>query len=364
MQCVTPMFRLYNISTGETVRILPRQEVMEGLAMDPNSIRFQLSKMNSRYLARNQLVQTIPCQNCYACKLNKSAEWATRNILETLDHEHNYFITLTYDDYNLPIPERMEIEQPMEDGTILKYNIENDGTWIEGCLIPDHIEKFIKDIRNYFNYRGIQNIRYFYCGEYGETTHRPHYHILLYGLPMDLSQNYSYHIDKNYKEHWKNPIIDKFWPYGMHDIANIEWSSAAYVSRYTMKKIFDEPKSNILYAQEGKIKEYVRMSNRPGIGMKYYKEHSLDIYKNDEMIMKTVKGNTGSFKPPKSFDKLFKEEYPEEWKKIEKKRKECAERSRKNSYYYSNYTDLEKLKMKAESVSLKASQLPRNGTEE
>ena len=75
--------------------------------------------------------------------------------------------------------------------------------------------------------------------------------------------------------------------------------------------------------------------------------------------MKTVKGNTGSFKPPKAFDKLFKEEYPDEWIKIEKRRKKCAERSRYNSYRLSDYTDLEKLQKKAESVQTKSNMLKR-----
>ena len=77
------------------------------------------------------------------------------------------------------------------------------------------------------------------------------------------------------------------------------------------------------------------------------------------MVMKTVKGNTGNFKPPKSFDKWFKEEFPEEFKKIEKKRRECAERSRHNTLRKSSYTDLERLKQKAENIITKGNMLKR-----
>lgn len=363
MQCVTPLFRLYSLHGNKTIRIIPRSEVMHELELNENNIRFQLGKMNAKYLERDQLIQTIPCQHCWACQLNKSAEWATRNMLETLDHDHCYFITLTYDDDHLPIPEYIEYKKIIENAEEIKEitcREYNDGTWIEGTLVPEHVEKFIKDLRNYFAYRGIKGIRYFYCGEYGETTHRPHYHMLLYGAPLDLSKNYSYHIDKNFKEHWKNPLIDELWQYGMHDIANVEWSSAAYVSRYTTKKISNDGDVEY-YAKQGKIKEYIRMSNRPGIGMNYYQNHKLDIYKNDSMIMKTVKGNTGSFKPPKAFDKLFKEEYPEEWKKIEIRRQKCANRARKNIYYTTDMTDLQMLKIKAENVATKMSMLPRAG---
>lgn len=365
MQCVTPMFRLYEIGTNKTVRIIPRKEVLGELTeLNPNGIRNQLTRMNSEYLKRSQLIQTIPCGNCWACQLNYSAEWATRNMLETLEHDHCYFITLTYDDEHLPIAETMTYKEVHKIGDKiieLPITLENDGTWIDGTLYPDHMKKFLNSLRKHFERKGITGIRYFYCGEYGETTHRPHYHMLLYGAPLDLSQNYSYHIDKNFKEHWKNPLIDKYWPYGIHDIANIEWSSAAYVSRYCTKKIAVGQNRAQIYAEQGKQEEFIRMSRNPGIGMKYYNLHKLDIYAHDSMVMKTVKGNTGSFKPPKAFDKLFKEEYPEEFKKIEKHRKECAERSRKNSYRLSNYTDLEKLKMKAKAIQIKTSQLPRPG---
>lgn len=324
--------------------------------------------MNSHYLARNQLIQTIPCQHCWACKLNKSAEWATRAMLETQEHDYNYFITLTYDDEHLPIPEYMTYKEQWNLGykiLELENRIENDGTWIDGTLYPEHVKKFIKDLRNYAKRKlGIDGIKYLYCGEYGENK-RPHYHMLLFGMPLPMNEASKIHVDKKFfKEHWKSQILQELWPYGMHDIANMEWSDAAYVCRYTMKKIYEEEESDRWYAENGKMKEFIRMSNRPGIGMKYYQRNKFKIYENDSMIMKTVKGNTGSFKPPKAFDKLFKEEYPEEFKKIEKHRKECAERARRNSYRLSDYTDYERLKLKAEKVATKAAMLPRDGLEQ
>lgn len=348
MQCVTPMFRLYDISTKETVRIVPRSEVMQGLELDENNIRFQLSKMNAHYLARNQLMQTIPCRKCWACQLNYSAEWATRIMLETQNYDNCYFITLTYDDENLPIFDSISYQNKI---------FENDGTWIEGSLAPEHVTRFFKSWRKELERKGITGCKMFYCGEYGTQTHRPHYHLITFGFEMDLSQNYSYHIDENFKEHWKNPTIDKFWPYGMHDIANVEWSNAAYVARYCTKKLNTEVHNEEWYAEQGKIPEFIRMSK--GIGKRYYEANKHSIYKLDSMVMKTVKGNTGNFKPPKSFDKWFKEEFPEEFEKIEKKRRECAERSRHNTLRKSSYTDLERLKQKAENVITKGNMLKR-----
>lgn len=184
MQCVTPLFRLYDITTNQTVRIIPRSEVMQGLELDPNNIRFQLSKMNAHYLARNQLIQTVPCRNCWACNLNDSAQWATRIMLESLDHDHCYFLTLTYDDEHLPILDHIDYKY-VQDGKEITDEIENDGTWTTGSLYPEDVTKFLKSLKEYYRIeKNITGIRYFYCGEYGETTQRPHYHMILFGAPL------------------------------------------------------------------------------------------------------------------------------------------------------------------------------------
>lgn len=43
----------------------------------------------------------IPCGRCLACQINKANDWSNRIMLEKEDHEHSYFITLTYDDDHL-----------------------------------------------------------------------------------------------------------------------------------------------------------------------------------------------------------------------------------------------------------------------
>ena len=136
---------------------------------------------------------------------------------------------------------------------------------------------------------------------------------------------------------------------------DVEWSSAAYVARYCMKKI--HTKNAEEYCEEGKLPEFVRMSRR--IGRSYYEEHKNEIYKNDEVVMKTIKGNTGRIKPPKAWDKLFENEYPKQMDMIRTSRKHAAERAAQLEKDISDMTDLQKLVMKAEKVQLKASQLPR-----
>lgn len=350
MQCVTPMFRRYEKGNHKKGTVIPRSEVMQELIYEPNYIRKMINiyNKNNRYYQ----VEQIPCNHCWACNLNYSAEWATRIMKEVEQSEHNYFITLTYDDKHLPILEEIQCHY----GETYKM-YRNDGTW-QGSLFPEDMETFINSLRKYFERKGVKGIKYYYCGEYGETTLRPHYHIILMHCPLNISLFYDTHIDQNFKAHWKSPEVEHYWNKGMVDIAEVEWSCAAYVARYCMKKMDRNPDKSFYYEQ-GKLPEYTRSSQH--IGETWYKEHKNEIYANDEIIMKTVKGNIGSYKPPKAWDKKFKETNPEEFKKIQRSRRTAAERSRKLQEQLNNYTDLKKLEMKADKLQTKMQMLPRVG---
>lgn len=352
MQCVTPMFRRYPIGDHSKGMIVPRQEVLQGLKSNPNDIRLALDGINSytRKKGTGYLYEQIPCGHCWACKLNYAAQWAARIMVECSEHEHNYFITFTYDDEHIPIPESTE------------YNgitYENDGTWM-GSLFPDDIRKFLNSLRKYMlrekNHTGI---KFYYAGEYGETTKRPHYHMILMNCPLDISQFYDCKVDEHGKDHWKSHEIEKYWNKGFIDIGEVEYASASYVARYCMKKITEDTNKTKYWAN-GMHPEFVRMSRRPGIGMKYFDEHWKAIYKNDEMMFKNFHGQTITVKPPKAWDKKMKELHPDWWFSIQQSRKRCAERSRKLIQEMTDMTDIQMLKMKAEDIIRKGKQLPRD----
>lgn len=353
MRCVTPMFRRFEKGNHSKGIVVARSEVLQTLDYDPNYIRHCLNEINSKspYYGYEQ----IPCQKCWACQLNYSAEWATRIMLEAKKSEYNFFITLTYDDEHLPI---LEDIQGKDKNTGVHVLYKNDGTWTTGSLLPEDMDTFLNSLRKHFERKNIKGIKYFYCGEYGETTNRPHYHIILLNCPLDIYEFYDTHIDTNYKAHWKSKEVERYWKKGMIDIAELEWSCAAYVARYCTKKISLDPNKDCYY-EKGQLPEYVRMSK--GIGFEYYLEHKHEIYKNDEMIMKTVKGNTGSFKPPKAFDRMFQQSDPEAFKLIKESRKHAKERSDKLIREITDYTDKEMNLINADKLQTKMSMLPRVG---
>lgn len=348
MKCVTPMFRVYNRDNPKVGKVISRQKAAQLLESDPNIIRKNMAKFATNYNWKHAGVQTIPCKKCWACQLNYSAEWATRIMLEAKEHPNNYFITLTYDDLHLPIAEKIETETEI---------YENDGTW-NGTLYDHDMKKFLNSLRQYFHRKKHDGIKYFYAGEYGSTTGRPHFHIILLNCPLDPKQFYDPHIDDNFKAHWKSNEIEKFWKEGIIDICECEWSCAAYVARYCTKKISYKTDKTEYYKQ-GKMPEYVRMSK--GIGFNYLKKNIDQIYEQDGIIMKTVQGNVGSNKPPKAFDRKLEEWNPELMEMIKKSRQTAAERADKIKQNLSDYTDLQQLNMAAEKVQKKMQMLPRVG---
>lgn len=103
----------------------------------------------------------FPCGRCICCRINRREEWSMR-----LYHEHEYwkdacFVTLTYNDFYLP---RNESGVPV--------------------LRPDDLQKFFKRLRRTLCRRISSQfrIKMFSCGEYGPSTHRPHYHAIIFGL--------------------------------------------------------------------------------------------------------------------------------------------------------------------------------------
>lgn len=366
MQCITPMIRYYQdirlMSPKEQQRInsedlklsahiIPRHEVLEKLELNENLIR-RLEKLNLENKKNGSVwqYQAIPCGHCYACQLRKSAEWATRIMLECQRHEHNYFITFTYNEESLPI------------ATTSIYNgqqWENPGDWT-GTLWPDDINRFLNSLRQDLKRnKHHTGVKYYYAGEYCPSSGRPHYHMILMNCPLDITQFYSFKQDpKTKKLHWKSKELERLWNKGFIDVGEVEWSSAAYVARYTMKKLTQESNKTSYYEQ-GKLPEFVRMSRRPGIAAEYFNENLDKILRDESILMRNYHGDIASYKHPRAWDKKIKELYPEAWEMIKESREAAAKRSQELENDIANYTDLEKLQIKAENIIRKTKLLPR-----
>jgi hypothetical protein len=216
-------------------------------------------------------------------------------------HEDNCFITLTYNDENLP------------EDLSLNY---------------DHFQTFIKDLRSYFKYHYKKTgIRFYMAGEYGESFGRPHYHACIFGI------NFS---DRKYHKRtpsgfniYVSKILESLWPYGYSSIGDVTFESAAYVARYIMKKqTGTKPNEFGMTAKDhytwcdlstGELKEkkpeFNKMSLRPGIGADWLKKYLPDVYPNDFVEVRGKKTT-----PPKYYDKIYKKLAPLEFDDLEYER--------------------------------------------
>lgn len=213
--------------------------------------------------AYNDLPIKVPCGQCIECRLEKSRQWAMRCVHEAQMHEYNSFITLTYNDENLPT---------------------------NGSLQKHHFQKFMKRLRK----KLAIPIRFFHCGEYGDMLSRPHYHACIFGY--DFPDKKLWSVRENIRL-YRSDLLESVWTYGHSIIGDVTFDSAAYVARYVMKKVTGKP-AEAYY--QGRTPEYITMSRRPGIGAKWFEKYNKDVYPVDEIIM-----NDYAVKPPKFYDSLL-----------------------------------------------------------
>lgn len=258
----------------------------------------------------NEHVFYIPCGRCRGCRLHRASVWADRLTAELQYHEEACFITLTYNDLHLPSR---------------KLYIRDDGHL---DLSPYHSLKlrdfqlFMKRLRKKF--KG-QKIRYYCAFEYGETNHRPHMHVILFGTNFGKDRIPKARI--NGYMHYESETLNKLWSdhlglIGYADICDVSWNDCAYVARYCMKKSVD---SDYIYDSEryenlNYVPEFAVMSRRPGIGYQYFVDHAADIYDGGSFIATDTKSVT--IKPNKYYDKLFEIANPEYMAHIREQRKE------------------------------------------
>lgn len=173
---------------------------------------------------------TISCGGCLDCRLRNGLDWAVRCSLELQEHSAASWLTLTYDDAHLvrPTPEH------------------------HPTLYKPHLSGYLKRLRSRFP---RSTLRFFGVGEYGDRTHRPHYHVILYGLPPH------------------EPALAKAWPFGHIRAEPVTPANIAYTAGYSNKKIRPNggrPPPTYVDPESGELFEWQEpfrlTSRRPGIG--------------------------------------------------------------------------------------------------
>lgn len=241
-----------------------------------------------------------------------------RCVHEASLYKRNCFITLTYNDENLP--ERKKLKQ--EDFTA-----------------------FIKRLR-----KKQQGIRFYLGGEYGTENDRPHFHAILFNWDWD---------DKTYykttsagEKIWLSATLDRLWGHGYASTAEMTFESAAYIARYCMQKITGEAAEEHYkrYDELGEYHlppEFNNMSRMPGLGADWYKFYKSDIHTNDYVIINGKETNV-----PKFYDKILKRTDPDKMQYFKEQREW-------NGYKQRQDNTPERLLIKEQVAKAKIKQLQR-----
>lgn len=235
----------------------------------------------------------LPCGRCIGCRLEHSRQWSVRIMHEASLYDVSSFVTLTYDDAKCPP---------------------------RSGLVYEDFQLFMKRVRKKFG-----PTRFFMCGEYGEENDRPHFHAGLFGVGF-LADRYYWRKSKSGFPLFRSPTLEELWPHGNSEFGDLTLESAAYMARYTFKKLDGDYKSkyNRIDVDTGEVyqvpQEFARMSLKPGIGANWLDKFTSDVYPRGYVVYKGVKSL-----PPRYYDKRMTASDPDmvEWLKFQR-----AERAR------------------------------------
>lgn len=178
----------------------------------------------------------VSCGRCINCRRNKSFRWTRRLLMESDAYQDDdmCFLTLTYDDDHLPV---------------------------DGLLNYEHVQGFLKRLRKSVSDR----LRFFCCGEYGDTFGRPHYHMILFGHDFFTGSKIAGY-GENGVPLFHHSVIDSAWPFGFAEFGTCDQASIQYVAGYVAKKY----KTDNIHPE---APPFVRMSLKPGIGRLFLEKH-------------------------------------------------------------------------------------------
>lgn len=184
------------------------------------------------------VLQLFPCGKCPICVQSDARDWMLRLSVEQAYSFSSHFITLTYNEKNI-----------VRNGTV-------------GVLVKRDLQLFLKRLRQRIADKFPDNpkLRFFAVGEYGPTTYRPHYHVIIFNLPSDINLH---------------RLIEDCWSKGFVTISDVNGARISYLASYSLYGfLFSELKDDIQ-------RPFRLMSRRPGIGDQFVTPSSHRYYNNN-----------------------------------------------------------------------------------
>lgn len=200
----------------------------------------------------------IPCGHCFACHQSRAFDILVRAVAESRMYDFSSFITLTVSDEFLP------------------------SVFPGGVLDHRPFQLFAKRLR-----KQIGKFRYLMCGEYGENSKRPHYHLILFGHRF---------VDGFVRDHiwYCSRVLYQSWPYGHITCDDVCNERIAYVAGYQLKP----------FQSVGGVSSYVRWSRRPGLGFTWFERFWSDLVRSQDRLTFVLDGREVNISCRYFFEKL------------------------------------------------------------
>lgn len=185
------------------------------------------------------------CNKCDDCRAFRKKQWTGRILAENMLWNESAFVTLTYDDDHVP-PD-------------LQTGYKDVQKWIK--RLRQNAKRKIPETHTYFDQTKLsvtlpECFRYYAAGELGPLNDRPHWHLILFGMPATP----------------RAPLAKKAailrsstWTAGFVTWEPVSVSNMAYAACYSVKKTDDHL-------------SYMRTSLRPGLGATYYRRLGVRAY--------------------------------------------------------------------------------------
>lgn len=207
-------------------------------------------------ITRESNIYTVPCGKCPYCKKRRASNWSFRLREEEKNSSSSLFITLTYNNENIPI----------SDNGFMTLNKRD-------------VQLFMKRLRKLYKHKLV----YYLVGEYGGMFGRPHYHMIIFNAKFN--------------------DIEKTWDLGHTHCGKVQDASIGYCLKY-ISKDSDVPK----HERDDRVKEFALMSK--GIGKNYVNEVMVKWHKEDllqRMYVNLEEGKKASM-PRYYKDKIYNTE--------------------------------------------------------
>lgn len=142
-------------------------------------------------------LMAVPCGKCISCIERNISSWKIRSTIQNNKSvEPTIHLTLTYEDEKLKY---------INDTPVL-YKLD--------------IQLFLKRLRKKMESDKIKaNLKYIAVGEYGDIGLRPHYHVIMFGLPQTYNKQ----------------VLEKIWSNGFVNIKPFDIKQISYLLSYILK---------------------------------------------------------------------------------------------------------------------------------